>query len=975
MCGIAGLVNFDQSYIKTIKKSLFHRGPDAQTHYYHRNLQLVHTRLSIQDIKNGDQPFIINNHVIVFNGEIYNHLELRKKLKKYHCKTQSDTETLLALFIEFGSSVFEMIDGMFAFIIYDIKSNKLILGRDRLGKKPIYFYRNDKQLFISSELNTLSSSLPDLSVNNEAIATFLRVGFFGENSTPYNFVEEVSPGHYYEVNLSSLNFTKNKYFDLVDQYLNPIDIDHNEAIIQLDSILHKSVKDRLLSSDLDVGAFLSSGIDSSLIVAIASQYRKNIKTFTVKFQGSYDESAIALETSKKFSTNHHELEISINLKNDVEKILTAYGEPFMDSSAIPSFYISQEAKKYVTVILNGDGADELFAGYRRHVPAAHNWLKYANYFSILASALPSSNKKMSYYNYLYRLLKMSSKDDLDLYLSSTNDIFEDFYRFGIRNENSKIENVIHQIQSKNLSSLSKSLILDSKFLLTNDLLKKMDIASMSNSLEARSPFLSKYILEWAPKLKDIEKIKGLQTKFILRQLALKYSLEKLSKLPKRGFEVPLKKWVEKDLKENIYDRLESQNSYSQNYLDQKVIDRLLNAKIPVSREKRAKMLWTLYTLEVWHSSFTKDKHFSNMPLGVTKESDVKKPDEKINILFLTTGLGLGGAERVVLDICKNINMNKFKVSVIGISSQNDLLNEFYKNQIHVDVLNYRKTFTKFFNSLIDILNHIKNHQIQVVHAHMFHTLIIGFLVKILNRNIKLIFTPHNSFKFMKIRRLILWLLKPFRDFDTIFSQKSSRYFYKSSAVVIPNGVDVNLYHNRSVQKKSTPFVFIIVGRLENMKNHKFLIDLVNELNDYDFKLKIVGTGILEKPLKSYVSELNLNGKIEFLGARADVPKLLSQSNCLLLPSLWEAFPIVVLEAAATNIPVIATPVGSLPSLLGNQEGYLVDLGQFKEAMIEVLTNYENAQIKSNLLYKKVSLNYNIKKITLLYESLYKKALE
>ena len=434
MCGIAGLINFDNSYIDSIKNSLYHRGPDAQTHFQHNNLHLIHTRLSIQDIKNGDQPYKIGQYIIVFNGEIYNHLELRKHIKHHTFKTLCDTETLLALFIEYGSDSLEMCDGMFAFIIYDIENNKLILARDRIGKKPIYLYKNQKQIFIASELNTFKDLIPNLLINESSISSFLRVGFFHESSTPFKDVEEIIPGHIYEINISSLKISSFRYFNIVDQYKKPISISHEEALIELNSILQKSIKDRLLSSDLDVGAFLSSGIDSSLIVAIASEYVEKIKTFTVKFEGGYDESKVASLTSKQFNTNHHELHVAIDMKNDIENILNAYGEPFMDSSAIPSYYVSREAKKHVTVVLNGDGADELFAGYRRYVPFAHNWLSYAKYFSMLSSFLPNSNNKMSNYNYFYRLLTMSNKEGLNLYLSSTTDIFEDLYRFGFKNK-------------------------------------------------------------------------------------------------------------------------------------------------------------------------------------------------------------------------------------------------------------------------------------------------------------------------------------------------------------------------------------------------------------------------------------------------------------------------------------------------------------------------------------------------------------
>jgi len=618
MCGIAGLINFNDGYVNTIKQSLYHRGPDAQTQCQYKNLHLIHTRLSIQDVKHGDQPFVIGNYVIIFNGEIYNHLELRKKLKNYTFKTRSDTETLLALYIEFGISALEMCDGMFAFVILNKANNKLILARDRVGKKPLYLYKNAEQIFFASELNTLLHSLPNLSIDEDAIYSYLRTGFFFQNTTPYIDVEEVMPGHVYEIDIDTLKTHKSSYFNVADQYENTLDITHEDAITHLDSILHKSIKDRLLSSELDVGAFLSSGIDSSLIVAIASQYVDNLKTFTVKFDGGgdYDESYLAGLTANKFSTNHHELSVSMDLKNDVESILTSYGEPFMDSSAIPSFYISREAKRHVTVVLNGDGADELFGGYRRYVPIANNWINYAKYFSTLTSIMPNPQDKQNNYNYLYRLLAMSSKQGLDFYLSATTDLFEDVYSFKFNKIIQRMESFVTGVNKLDISNLSKMLILDSSLILPSDLLKKMDIATMSNSLEGRSPFLSKYMLEWAPTIPDREKIHGKTTKRILRDLTMKYSLDGVSNQPKRGFEVPLKSWIEGELKENIIDSL-GDGSYAESYVNSKFIHKILHSKKTIPREKRAKILWNLYALEVWHNNYLKYSFRKNIPTEIS----------------------------------------------------------------------------------------------------------------------------------------------------------------------------------------------------------------------------------------------------------------------------------------------------------------------------------------------------------------------
>jgi asparagine synthase (glutamine-hydrolysing) len=291
----------------------------------------------------------------------------------------------------------------------------------------------------------------------------------------------------------------------------------------------------------------------------------------------------------------------MNLKDDVEKILLNYVAPFMDSSAIPSYYVSREAKKHVTVVLNGDGADELFGGYRRYVPAANGWLKFASNLTFLSSMLPVPHNKQSTYNYLYRMLKMSTKTGLDFYNSATNDIFEDFYQFESNQTFSDMNQQILGIDSENISELSKMLLMDFNFILPGDLLKKMDIATMANSLEGRNPFLSKSMLELAPTLNDKYKISGTKTKVVLRELAKKYLSKELINQPKRGFEVPLEKWVKGDLRENIFDRI-NKNCYSSEFIEWNVIDKLLNNKLNVSNEKRAKMLWTLYSLEVWKES-------------------------------------------------------------------------------------------------------------------------------------------------------------------------------------------------------------------------------------------------------------------------------------------------------------------------------------------------------------------------------------
>lgn len=608
MCGIAGVINYKNIDLNKIANALYHRGPDKQTVYTHDNVGLIHTRLAIQDIQNGTQPFHHENYSIVFNGEIYNHQNLRSLLPEFVFKTSSDTETLLYLFIKFGLKTFDYVDGMYAFCIYDKNKNILTFARDRAGKKPLYYTICNNVFVFASEINAVKAVVP-LNVDDDSIHTYLRVGMMISPHTPYTNLQELEAGTVMTVSTDSLDIKKVKYFDILEHYTSHEfkDFDKNQALIELDKRLTQSVSDRLDASDVEVGVFLSGGIDSNLIAAIAAQKKKNLKTFTVKFTDGYDESILAKLTAEKYATQHTELTISPNLKDDIEKILLQYGEPFMDSSAVPSYYVSREAAKHVKVVLGGDGADELFAGYRRYVPAKHRMHHYMSLLSPLTNVLPKAKNKQSLYNYIYRLLTMSKKKGIEYYLSSTTDIFEDIFKIQPNVYFDSLSEFINNtFKNKKISMLNKMLYADFSIILFCDLLVKMDIASMAHSLEVRSPFLSKHMLEFAPSLPDHLKINKFTTKYLLRELAKKYLPDQLIHQPKRGFEVPLKKWVNEDLKDNINSHL-SNGCYVEKYIPAKNIQDLVNRKISVAEDKRAKMIWSLYCLEVWLKNDSKNR--------------------------------------------------------------------------------------------------------------------------------------------------------------------------------------------------------------------------------------------------------------------------------------------------------------------------------------------------------------------------------
>lgn len=607
MCGIAGSVNFKLSYT-AIDAAMHHRGPDGQNGFSIDNIDFYHLRLSILDIAGGVQPMHLDDrYSIIFNGEIYNHAALRARFA-LSGKTHSDTETLLLLYRQVGSSMLQHLDGMFVLAIYDRKEKRLFIARDRAGKKPLYLFNDGRKLVFASELNCLKAMLP-LEMDPGNFYHYTRMGTFYRQLTPYRQVKEMSAGSFWEIDCTSLSCTETRYWNIHEHYLNRKNDSLDESLQQVDNFLQQAVKRRIDSSDLEVGCFLSGGIDSGLVTAIASSHNQKLRTFTVSFDGEYNEAPLAKLVADKYQTDHTEISISFDhLQDDVEQILANYGEPFFDSSAIPSYYVSREAKKHLTVILNGDGADELFGGYRRYVPFAKYDFFKKNQFvkhtaSVIKKILPLPEQKKSAYNYLYRLASLASKSSLDIYLSAGVDILEDHedeiidpgfdYMEPIRRDFDKIA-------GSNLSGLQKLMNMDFDTNLFSDLLVKMDIATMAHSLEGRSPFLCKELLEYAPGMNDKHKINGAVTKYLLRTLAKKYLPEQLINQPKRGFEIPLKKWVDHELKTIMHDYIASPNALNKDFVNRKFVNSLLENKAAVAPEKRVKILWMLFCMEVWY---------------------------------------------------------------------------------------------------------------------------------------------------------------------------------------------------------------------------------------------------------------------------------------------------------------------------------------------------------------------------------------
>ena len=357
-----------------------------------------------------------------------------------------------------------------------------------------------------------------------------------------------------------------------------------------------------------------------------------------------------------------------------------------------------------------------------------------------------------------------------------------------------------------------------------------------------------------------------------------------------------------------------------------------------------------------------------------KDKNIKSKniDNKINLLHLITGLGVGGAERVVLDLSRNSDKQRYQTSVVSISKQDGMLEMFKKEDVEVNVLYKSSTIKDFFKILNEVNSHIKKQKIQVIHAHMTDAMMVAVMVKLFHPKLKLVFTSHNITFGSKIRTLAVKYLKPFRDRDILFSDEQLSPIYKENYEMIPNGIDLGRYQlNLEKDKK---FTFITVGRLEKQKDHIKLLEAVVKLKEKKrvFQVLIVGEGKepeQKEKIQEFIATHHLEEQVHLLGVRFDIPELISKADCFVLSSAWEGLPIVLLEAAASRVPIISTPVGSIPSLIDEHSGYLAD-ENFAESMDEVMQHYASAKERASMLYNKVAKNYSIESIVRRHEKIY-----
>jgi len=590
MCGITGFVdwnkNSDARILTKMNDALVHRGPDGfGTEIFesvHGQVGFGHRRLAIIDLsENGKQPMFSEDrrYCIILNGEIYNFKEIRETLINDGDEffSGSDTEVVLKAYRRWGLKAVDRFIGMFVFVIYDQIENSIIIFRDRAGVKPLYYYK-DKDLFLfASELKSFHQHPGFIKrINQDAVALFFRHGYIDSPHCIFDKCFKLQPGHFLKLTIENRKFEIQKYWDCFDYYnLEKFDITYTEATKELESLLHSAFHYRMVS-DVPVGVFLSSGYDSSTVAAILSQSQK-INTYTIGFDESrYDESKNAAAIASHLNTNHHTLyAVEDNIGKIIEELVYYYDEPFGDSSAIPSCLVSQLAKENVTVALSADGGDELFAGYPKHYQ--HFNLYY--YFSKIPNFVRIPFRMLS------RFSKFKHRENL-FNSKTTNDVLKSKLETIVFTNNELCEMLTYDYNlpktsfdtfndlNENVGFLDKLLAVDYKTYLENDILVKMDRATMSASLEGREPFLDHRILEFAARLPESYKYEKEISKKILKDINKNYIPTNLMNSSKMGFGGPLTKWLNSVMYDDLK-RLMSSESFPSHILNHAYLNNLV----------------------------------------------------------------------------------------------------------------------------------------------------------------------------------------------------------------------------------------------------------------------------------------------------------------------------------------------------------------------------------------------------------------
>lgn len=636
MCGIAGFSQFHSSIgnietLKSMGQAIYHRGPDAGSEYIDEHIGLSHRRLAIIDLSDaGIQPMqsYDDQYIIAFNGEIYNFLEIRAELaaKGYPFKTHTDTEVILALYHYEGTDLLKKINGMFAFALWDKQKKQLFIARDRIGKKPLYYYiderQHNKDIVFASELKALLT-LKDIpqEIRVDAVYDFFAYQYIPDPKTIYQNIYKLEPGHYLTINEHGI--AKHQYWDI--SFAKTTDDSEQNLKKQVQDITSHCTEQRMIS-DVPLGAFLSGGVDSSGIVALmAKTAEKNnaerITTCSIGFDDKkFDETEFAKIVAEQYHTHHHELTVHQGVADSLEHIVSFFDEPFADPSLVPTFFVSQLAREKVTVAIAGDGGDEVFAGYEKYsIDHIENKLRNKipnvlrkNLFPVLAKTLSHINASTC--QKASSLLNSLSVDPaMGFYI--TNSFIKDTTWQALVNDETKA--ALHDYHPSKITTdfynqcdgqdhLSRILYTDMKTYLPGDILVKVDRMSMANSLEVRAPLLDHRLIEFAATIPSKYKFNTNQAKpekkYLLKEAFKDYLPDDILYRKKMGFSVPLASWLRNELKTITDERLLNRDDGLCRFFKKEQIAKFWQEHKSEQKD-HATVLWSMLMFQMWWDNY------------------------------------------------------------------------------------------------------------------------------------------------------------------------------------------------------------------------------------------------------------------------------------------------------------------------------------------------------------------------------------
>jgi asparagine synthase (glutamine-hydrolysing) len=629
MCGICGQINFDverpieEAVIRDMCFAMIHRGPDDEGLFFDGHIGLGIRRLSIIDVSTGHQPVFNEDQSVclVFNGEIYNYLELRESLQArgHVFSSQSDTEVIVHLYEEEGENCVQKLNGMFAFAIWDKRKNALFLVRDRFGIKPLVYYLDRDRLVFASEIQALltDGSIPR-EIDWEALHNYFSFYYITAPLTIFRSIRKIPPGHMLVCIDGRVTLKEYWRLEYVESLFQEDESRYSERIQEL---LKDAVRLQL-RSDVPLGVFLSGGLDSGGIVAMASSLlNQPVKTFSLGFkEKSYDELEEARLVAKTYRTDHHEFVMGASDFNEIlPEVVTLFGEPYADWSSIPNYLVAKKAKEDVTVILRGDGGDEVFGGYPTYVA-----YKLARLYRRVprvvreqvvtraVNALPVSSARVSFdykakrfvrganyspevAHYLWKVI-FDEDEKRRLYTPDLIQETEGFDSFSV------LQNHLDRLNG--VSMLNRFLYLDLRVFLEGCSLPTSDITAMANSVEARVPFLDHRLVEWAACLPSSLKVRGITTKYIFRKAMAPYLPSRVVKGAKKGFHVPCAQWIKNESRDLILDILSKTNVQQVGFLNYSYVDNLIQQHL-TGRQDNYRCIACLASFMLWYNQYIK----------------------------------------------------------------------------------------------------------------------------------------------------------------------------------------------------------------------------------------------------------------------------------------------------------------------------------------------------------------------------------